>query len=576
MDDGGSRFRVPRQGLSERTEAMIRGSGAKPKSYAVGGGVDALPERMDAGPVAYAVGEQGAPPIDEPAPLPVPGMEMRPGDSVPPPGPQYAPPIPIEQERALTAPVPEMVMPAAALPKPKPKVIEMPVEPIVGRSQMELAREDIQDAETEKAAAIQQKADAEAALYAAHDRQLKDQAALQQEVVKQGLRKADEFMAGIRKARDDAAKIDVTVDPGRFWATRTTGQKIAGIVGLALGALGAGNDGVNRAAGMLQQAIDRDLEAQKAEHTMRLQKGKEAVDTASSLYAMNRQMTQDEIALNAANNASAWAIIENQFKKAEATAQGPIAQANAKAGAAMARQKAAEWDDGAKNRALEIGIKQGELGVQQYRAKTDRMKLEQDRAAAAASAGVPAVDEKDVQKLAKEIGDDPATIGAGIKRLRSMIAGKDDIPGIGKFDSVRPDLFQSDEGIKIRDQAQDLADVLLRMQSGAGVSDKERANAYRKYGINGADERAFINGMERLEADLKAKLEAKKAGFTPETVRVYESRGGTRVGEQSEASPAASQSGTVTIRSKSGSLHEVPAADAQQVLANNPGSEVVR
>ncbi len=380
MDDGGSRFRVPRQGLSERTEAMIRGSGAKPKSYAVGGGVDALPERMDAGPVAYAVGEQGAPLIDEPAPLPVPGMAMRPGDSVPPPGPQYAPPIPIEQERALTAPVPEFVPPALPGAAPVAPVV-MPEMDL--RGPMDVAREEGQVAEQAKAAAIQQKADSEVALYAARDKQLRDQAALQQEIVKQGLRRSDEDMARIRGARDEMAKIDTTVDPGRFWATRSTGQKVLGIVGLALGALGAGNDGINRAAGLLQQAIDRDLEAQKAEHTMRLQKGQKAIDSATSIYALNHQMTQDEIALNAANNASAWAIVENQFKKAEAAAQGPMAQAQAKAGAAMAKQKQAEWDDAAKNRQLEIGIKQGELDVSRYKARTDRMEVEGKAAATA-------------------------------------------------------------------------------------------------------------------------------------------------------------------------------------------------
>ena len=51
------------------------------------------------------------------------------------------------------------------------------------------------------------------------------------------------------------------VDPDRWWGSRSTGQKIAGFIGAAIsGALAPG--GQNQTLGLINQAIDRDLDAQ--------------------------------------------------------------------------------------------------------------------------------------------------------------------------------------------------------------------------------------------------------------------------------------------------------------------------
>lgn len=56
------------------------------------------------------------------------------------------------------------------------------------------------------------------------------------------------------------------VDPSRFWSTRTGGQKVSAVIGMILGGIGSGLTGQpNAALAVIDRAIDRDIEAQKAE-----------------------------------------------------------------------------------------------------------------------------------------------------------------------------------------------------------------------------------------------------------------------------------------------------------------------
>lgn len=65
--------------------------------------------------------------------------------------------------------------------------------------------------------------------------------------------------------------LDAEIDPKNFWATKSTGEKVAAMIAVALGGLGqaflakAGRQpGRNAALDILNQAIDRDIDAQKA------------------------------------------------------------------------------------------------------------------------------------------------------------------------------------------------------------------------------------------------------------------------------------------------------------------------
>ncbi len=139
-----------------------------------------------------------------------------------------------------------------------------------------------------------------------------------------GSAKSDEAMRKIQDANDEMSRIDTTVDPGRFWATRSTGGKIGAIIGLALGAVGTGRDGVNHAAGMIDKAIDRDIDAQKSEHELRLKKGQQAVAGATSMYGLHHQTLQDDIATRAAAKGTAQEIAAAQAKQLLESTNEPV------------------------------------------------------------------------------------------------------------------------------------------------------------------------------------------------------------------------------------------------------------
>jgi hypothetical protein len=54
------------------------------------------------------------------------------------------------------------------------------------------------------------------------------------------------------------------IDPNRYWGKARTGNQVLSGISLLLGGLGAGNTGQNAALPVIQKAIDRDIEAQKA------------------------------------------------------------------------------------------------------------------------------------------------------------------------------------------------------------------------------------------------------------------------------------------------------------------------
>ncbi len=137
-----------------------------------------------------------------------------------------------------------------------------------------------------------------------------------------------EAMSRVQRAQDEVSRIDTSVDPGRFWASRSTGDRVLGIIGLALGSIGAGNDGVNRAAGMMQQAIDRDIDAQKAETEFRMRKGQAGVEAAKSFYSMARQASEDDLAATDIARGMALQAAANKAEQLAASTAGGQAKAN--------------------------------------------------------------------------------------------------------------------------------------------------------------------------------------------------------------------------------------------------------
>lgn len=135
--------------------------------------------------------------------------------------------------------------------------------------------------------------------------------------------------------------------------------------------------------------------------------------------------------------------------------------------------------------------------------------------------------EAEVRELAKVVGDNPAQIRERLARLAPVVEGGGDVPGIGPLDSRLPNFASSDKAVATQADARGLVDILLNLQSGSGVSNEERENKYRQYGVApGSTEAQFRAGMKSLKNDVGAALKVKQAGFSPDVIDLYKRRGG--------------------------------------------------
>lgn len=345
--DGKASFRVPKKGLSEALHEKIR-------KMAAGGTVDELPPRegADVGtPMPLLASYQPPPqmgPEYRPALIPAEpvslAMEDQPGfdkaayenakrGKFPAGGPEA-----YQQTRMRAADLDKEAEHKAAIEalgirpaETKPAVpVQTSVQAPPARSTGARGPESAPGL-AEETAGLAEKMAGATALQSAEAQQARAKAAalgaaqtqLEHDAVDQRTRAANADLAGkaalakVNAAIDDAKSIDTTVDPGRFWASRTTPQKITGIIGLVLGSLGARPDGINQAAQMLTTAIDRDIEAQKAEHRIRMEKGQQAIEGARSMYGMQRQLVADDAAAHAAARATGKELAANQLEQAD-------------------------------------------------------------------------------------------------------------------------------------------------------------------------------------------------------------------------------------------------------------------
>lgn len=419
LHDGKSPFPVPKAGLSEAMHARIKAMGAR---MAEGGGVE-TPDAgtSDAGvaePTTWStplnVGDAGVPAPPAPAPLPfVPqpenGVAYPPTPSGPDPEKALVAKLRNEDEAAARQARFDAALPpgvrragdkAPEKRKAEPPKPEAPVQAKTGVPGVSRAEKDATAADTMAEDAVRARASAEAELarnqaaaLAEQQRTLQQHALEQKELRDRARAASDEGMRRVREAQERVNGIDVSVDPGRFWATRGTAGKIGAILGLALGAVGAGTDGVNRAAGMLTQTIDRDIDAQKAEHELKLRKGGQALESARTLYDMQRQATGDGLAAHAATKAGMLESAELKAKEMAARAADPIAKANAVGLIAAIRQERAKTEAATQQRLFENHLQQQGLDLQRAHLQIAAMSAAAKSGASGLTAGTDALTE---------------------------------------------------------------------------------------------------------------------------------------------------------------------------------------
>lgn len=132
----------------------------------------------------------------------------------------------------------------------------------------------------------------------------------------------DKEMIAHKKIEDEILKWE----PKDFWANKSTGQKIAAVIGVTLAGIGAGmRGGENQVAKMMDNWMNDEMEAQKTQ----LQKLKDVNSAKQTLLGKMLQQFGDERQAEAAAKTAMLSRAEMQLKETAAKFRAPEIQAKA-------------------------------------------------------------------------------------------------------------------------------------------------------------------------------------------------------------------------------------------------------
>lgn len=333
-----------------------------------------------------------------------------------------------------------------------------------------------------------------------------------------------------RLAADNEAVRSGAVNPNHFIENMSTGSKIFGLIGMALGgALAGRTGGPNPVAQQLNQAIEQDLRAQEANL------GNKRATVAGQENLLNQMRSQygDEAKARLAAHSMMLEGIRTQLQATSANITNKAAQAHA-----------AEVD-------AQLAQKQAEIQAQFDKQAADDVTIQtQDvytaRQAGGGGAGAGGVGglgkngDKQTQELSENltksgIPQSRAQLDA-IDRALSGVKG-DEVPGVGgihkyaqllggsaeKLDNLGYSLFGSEKGQEIRQAVQGLENGILKDQSGAAVSDQELMRF--KAAMAGArDAASFRRGLEGYRNRINQLEATVRSGFSPQINAVQDAR----------------------------------------------------
>jgi F0F1-type ATP synthase membrane subunit c/vacuolar-type H+-ATPase subunit K len=134
-------------------------------------------------------------------------------------------------------------------------------------------------------------------------------------------------------AKDSAFEnaLKTKIDPDRYIHNMSTPAKIASGIGMIIGAMGTGFGNQNMGAKVLQDAIDRDIEAQKNDQTQ-----------AMNLWKMNHEAMRDDMTATLQTQNQMMTMLKTKVDRAAALNGAPLALQNAKVLNAQIDQKIAD------------------------------------------------------------------------------------------------------------------------------------------------------------------------------------------------------------------------------------------
>lgn len=299
------------------------------------------------------------------------------------------------------------------------------------------------------------------------------------------------------------------IEPNRMWQNMSTGNSLLAGLSMALGAIGAGASGrENTALSVMDKAIDRDIDAQKAN----MEKAGQNVNMRRTLYQDLRQKFADDAIARAAMKEITFAKLAEEAAVRGANAQSGIIKANAEALEKAAQAKVSEAKLERTKRTEEVMKKQEVMkpagGIDASKAPLDLFSSEEAKELALVTGGIK-----------------------GAQSLRTMLQDPQVMDEMGPIDNFINNAKTTwgfevpDDVVKAAQQGNLVAKAYLMSMSGMGVTDKERENTLKEIlpGLNQNPKVAmarvdnFIDNQYRTFDERSAGIIARK-GYDPRVI----------------------------------------------------------
>lgn len=315
------------------------------------------------------------------------------------------------------------------------------------------------------------------------------------------------------------------LDSGRWWANRSTGQKVA--AGLALALHGFMNPtGPNGMADAISRSIERDLDEQRAN----LAKRSGDLQAQQSLLQVNMQRFGNELDAMAASRADYKDMIARQIESEVAGVKSPITLARAQQAAAAQRSEAAKLRSDIVDRQRSLGLQAAGLAEQrrQFDISTEQRERELGAAQDARQAEAQAKTAAENRKLGVDgvvaLDKDPSPVLARTedegKKARELSGAAD-----GFVQNLRRLKELGDWRVLPSDQKREARALLELMKPqmavmlGQGAAGEQESSRYEK-AIG--DPNAFFGNraqVEALEQGLTRTVTAKLSSYTGRKVQ---------------------------------------------------------
>lgn len=334
------------------------------------------------------------------------------------------------------------------------------------------------------------------------------------------------------------------IDPNRVLGDSFSGGRIAAALGLFISGLAQGEQGANSFLQIINQTIDRDIAAQMAN----MDNLRAGAQNQQNLVGMYRTVFGDETAAREAARATMLQSVAQKLQAQQArmgqAGQGPALQLalaeleRAKAAADVAAQQAQGATVSTRTQDIRTG---GVVGGPNYRLSNALRQLGTDINATGVA------NQQAVRQTAETVGQlqqranppaDPelvirygdkrtANLGAeqAIRRIRNIIArNREDVPGAGMIDRLRPNFLQSFDGRLMASELGNLKALYLKGTTGAVANQMEQENAENL--TRGVTEEDLFDRIDRMEQLVMEQRRVQDASFPPEVVRTFQARMG--------------------------------------------------